>query len=78
VSYCDFTYLGDAVDAYKWYTDGYLPEVWDESLQRPCSIMDQTDFFIKASRMVEGVKNKAESERMKESKNKADRQNKGR
>ena len=59
--------MGEALEAYKYYTSGYLPEVYDSNTGRQLSILDQSEFFIKSSTLVEKVKNKAESQAIKES-----------
>ena len=59
--------MGEALESYKYYTSGYLPEVYDSKTGRQLSILDQSEFFIKASSVVERVKNKAESQAIKES-----------
>ena len=53
---------------YQFYEQGYLPEVWDTQYSRPCSILDQTDFFHKSFSVVSKVKNKAEKKRMDDAK----------
>ena len=61
-SYCDWTYVGDALNCYKFYSAGFLPEVWDSQKEQPASILDQTDFFHTMITLVESTKNKAEAE----------------
>lgn len=53
-------YINDAMSCYQYYESGFLPEVWDTQLNRPASILDQTEFFHKSYNMVSKVKNKAE------------------
>jgi hypothetical protein len=60
-SYCKWDYVGDSLEAWKYYKDGFLPEVYDEGTNRPLSILDQSEFFTVAHSIVESVKNKAEA-----------------
>ena len=71
VSYCDWTNVGDAVDCHSWYEAGFLPEVWDETLNRPCSIYDQTEFFHLAHSSVAKMKNALEKKHMDKMKQKS-------
>ena len=61
-SYCDWTYVGDAMSAHKFHESGFLPEVWDKQRGCPASILDQTEFFHSMSQLVEITKNRAEAE----------------
>lgn len=66
ISYCDFTYLGDAVECWKYYEDNYLPEVYDPITNRPLGILDQSEFFVDAHMLVNMAKNKAQEKLRKE------------
>lgn len=44
--------------------------MYDTHTNRPLSILDQTEFFVKASSLVEKAKNKAEAQAIKGSENK--------
>ena len=58
------------MNCYQYYEKGYLPEVWDTQYNRPCSILDQTEFFHISYNIVTKVKNKAEKKALEASKNK--------
>ena len=58
------------MNCYQYYENGYLPEVWDTQYNRPCSILDQTEFFHISYNIVTKVKNKAEKKALEDSKRK--------
>lgn len=65
-SYCKWDYVGDAMEAYQLHEAGYLPEVYDNVTGCPLSILDQTEFFTSAHRLVSTVKNKQEAKAYEE------------
>jgi hemolysin-activating ACP:hemolysin acyltransferase len=65
ISYCDWTYVNDAVTSYQLYEDKWLPEPYDEYSNRPLGILDQTEFFYESARIVKNIQNKFEAETMK-------------
>ena len=69
-SYAKWEYVGDAMEAWQYYKDGYLPEVYDKGIEKPLSILDQSEFFTVAHSLVESVKNKAEAQMMQKAQNK--------
>lgn len=69
-SYVKWEYVGDSLEAWHYYTDGYLPEVYDVGTKKHLSILDQSDFFTVAHSLVESAKNKAEAQMMQKAKNK--------
>lgn len=64
ISYCDWNLVRDAMDCYTYREEGFLPYHYDEDLQQPAGILDQTLFFHQASSMVKSIKNQAEMDRM--------------
>lgn len=69
-SYCDWTYVGDALQAHQYYEAGFLPEVEHEVTGRKLSIIDQTEFFTFGHSIVNLVKNKYEASRLQKNKGK--------
>ncbi len=54
--------LGDAIDCEFYFESGFLPEEG--------TILDQTDFFIESTKLVQRAKNRAEAKRYEDMKNK--------
>jgi hypothetical protein len=70
MSYADWNLVRDAMDCYTYREEGFLPYHYDEDLQQPAGILDQTIFFHQASTMVKSIKNQAEADSMEALKNK--------
>ena len=64
----EWSLLSDAIDAYDYYEAGYLPEVFDDTSNKPCSILDQTEFFGVAHGIVKSARNQAENQQMERAK----------
>lgn len=60
-SHCKWDYVEDAITSWKFYNDGFLPDTFSSITKEPLSIIDQSDFFITSSKLVESVKNRAEA-----------------
>ncbi len=69
-SYCNWDYVGDALEAYQYYEGGFLPEVYDEYTKKTLSILDQSDFFTFGHSIVGMVKNKYEAKKLEKIKGK--------
>ena len=63
-SLIDWSVLSDALDAHDYYEAGFLPEIHDEKQNRPCSILDQTEFYKIAHGIVKSAINSAEKQAM--------------
>jgi len=63
-SLIDWEILTDAIDAYDYYEAGFLPETYDEKKDKPCSILDQPEFYKTAHAIVKSAINSAEKQAM--------------
>ena len=68
VSYADWGLVKDAIDSYTYREVGFLPYHYDEDLNRPAGILDQSLFFHEASGLVKNIKNMAEMDRLESNK----------
>ena len=66
ISYAEWDLVRDAMDCYTYREEGFLPYHYDEDVNQPAGILDQTIFFHQASMIVKSVKNEAEADSMKE------------
>lgn len=71
ISYCDWTYVDDAITCWQLYNDKWLPDTYDEHTGKPCGIFDQSEFFLESSRVLNLIKSKHEAESMKDMEAKA-------